>query len=103
MIGATFLPSYHSLTSLSGKDRRALRAKGHGLNPAVTVGSAGLSEAVLAEAERALGDHELVKVKIAGDGRAERRAIIDRICAALSAEHVQSLGKTALIFRNNPS
>ena len=37
--------------TLTGKQRRALRARGHGKNPAVTVGSAGLTEAVLAELE----------------------------------------------------
>ena len=87
---------------LTSKERRALRARAHGINPAVSIGSAGLTDAVLAETNRALDDHELVKIKVAIDDREERKAAIDRTCERLRAEHVQSLGKTALIFREAP-
>jgi RNA-binding protein len=88
---------------LTGKERRALRAKAHAMNPAVTIGSAGLSAAVLAEADRALDDHELVKVKIAHDERDARKALVVEMCASLNAEHIQSIGKTALIYRLHES
>ena len=85
--------------SLNGKQRRELRARAHGKNPAVTVGAAGLTDAVLAEVDRALDDHELVKIRLAHDERAHRRAMTEQICHRLSAEHIQSLGKTALVYR----
>ena len=48
---------------LSNVQRKQLRAIGHGLNPVVMVADKGLSEGVMAEMERALSDHELIKVR----------------------------------------
>ena len=49
---------------LSNVQRKQLRAIGHGLNPVVMVADKGLSEGVMAEMERALSDHELIKVRL---------------------------------------
>ena len=43
--------------------RRTLRAAGHHLAPVVQVGKEGVTEAVLAQVDQALIDHELIKVK----------------------------------------
>ncbi|MDP4918106.1 MAG: YhbY family RNA-binding protein, partial [Haliea sp.] len=40
-------------------DHKQLRAIGHKLKPVVTVAGNGLSDNVLQEVQRALGDHEL--------------------------------------------
>jgi RNA-binding protein len=87
---------------LDGKRKRALRARGHHLPVAVTVGASGVTAALLAEAERALDDHELVKLRLAAGDRALRAECLARICEALGAEHVQSIGRTALVFREHP-
>jgi len=78
-----------------------LRAIGHHLKPVVTVAGAGLSENVLAELDRALNDHELIKVKLAIDDRENRGEIAASICDQLKAEIVQSIGKVILILRRN--
>ncbi len=82
-------------------DNRQLRAIGHRLKPVVTLGNSGLSEGVLNELNRALNDHELIKVKIAGDDREERAELVARMAEACSAEVVQQIGKTALLLRRN--
>lgn len=84
---------------LTGKQRRALRALGHGRRPAVTLGAAGLSAAVLAEIETALEHHELLKLKFQAQDHAERSALVKEICLRTRAEPVQTLGRTALIYR----
>ncbi len=58
--------------ALTPADRKALRARAHHLDPVVMIGDAGLSRAVLAEADRALGAHELIKIRVLGDDRAQR-------------------------------
>jgi len=88
-------------STLTGKARRALRARAHGINPAVTIGVAGVSDAVLAETDRALDDHELVKVRIVHEDREVRRHCVGVLCEKLDAQHIQSLGKTALIYREH--
>ncbi len=57
---------------LTPKERQALKARAHGLKPVVLLGNAGLSPPVLKEIDRALTAHELIKVKVPGDDRAER-------------------------------
>ena len=54
---------------LSERQRRYLRGLGHALNPVLLIGNAGVSPAVVAEATRALHDHELIKVKFRGAER----------------------------------
>jgi len=53
---------------------KQFRTLGHALKPIVTIAGNGLSENVLAELERALSDHELVKVKT-GDTRTRHSQI----------------------------
>ena len=84
---------------LTGKQRRSLRALAHGRRPAVTLGAAGLTPAVLAEIETALEHHELLKLKIQAGDSTERSALVQEICAKTHAEPVQAIGRTALIYR----
>ena len=68
-----------SLT-LTPAQRSEKRAQAHGLKPTVLVGDQGLSAAVLAEIDRALSAHGLIKVRVAGDDRDARAAMLEAIC-----------------------
>lgn len=83
---------------MNSKQRKKLRAIGHSLNPAVTVAGNGLSEAVLAELNRALDDHELIKVKVVGD-RDERKEIVDVIATLNETQIIQTISGIALVYR----
>lgn len=78
---------------------KQLRAIGHKLKPVVTVSGNGLSAGVMAELDRALTQHELVKVKLAVGGREARAEITDELCGKAGAELVQSIGNVILILR----
>lgn len=84
---------------LSNDDKKRFRAIGHKLKPIVAVGGKGPTESVLAELERALEDHELIKVKLAAMEREDRQQVIEHICQQTGAELVQSIGRTVLLFR----
>ncbi len=88
--------------SLTPAERSAKRAQAHALKPSVLVGEQGLSEAVLAEIERALRAHDLIKVRVAGDDRAERTRMLETICERLGAAPVQSIGRMLVVFRPLP-
>ncbi|MEQ8660804.1 MAG: ribosome assembly RNA-binding protein YhbY [Gammaproteobacteria bacterium] len=87
---------------LTAVDKRKLRQSAHHLKPIVLVGQQGLSAAVLAEIERALFDHELIKIRFRGMGRELRTQEIARAAAALDAEVVGSVGGTAVLYRRKP-
>lgn len=84
--------------TLSAKQTRQFRAVGHRLKPVIIV-SGDLSQGVLAEAERALEDHELIKVKVNAEDREEKKALVAALCAQTRAELVQLIGNVALIHR----
>lgn len=79
--------------------KKQLRNIGHQLTPVVTVAERGITEGVASELERALNDHELIKIKLAINEPSARKIISAEICEQLNAELVQNIGKVALIFR----
>ena len=85
--------------SLTEQQKREFRQRGHTLKPVVTIGSAGLTDAVTREIDLSLEHHELMKVRVSAANRDQRRKIISRLCAACQAELVQSIGNIALLYR----
>lgn len=87
----------------SSKELRQFRAQAHSLRPIVTVASKGLSPSVLEEVNRALTDHELIKVKVSVGDRTEREVVIAALCEQSDAHLVQRIGNIATLIRHNPS
>jgi len=87
---------------LSPALRRQLRARAHALKPVIWVGDAGVTDALLAEADRALSDHELVKVRLPAVDRTQRGVLAQRLCDALGAHEVQAIGRVRVIYRQRP-
>ena len=85
--------------SLSPAERKALKASAHHLKPVLMIGDAGLSDTVMAEAQRALLAHGLIKVRVLGDDRARREALMRELCAALGCAPVQMIGKLLVVYR----
>ncbi len=86
---------------LKAAQKKNLRSLAHHLKPLVTVADKGLSESVVAEIERALNDHELIKVKLRGE-RDIRKAWALSIAGQCKAELVQSIGQVACFYRKHP-
>ncbi|MEX2482778.1 MAG: ribosome assembly RNA-binding protein YhbY [Gammaproteobacteria bacterium] len=87
---------------LSPVEKRKLRQSAHHLKPVVLVGQHGLTSAVMAEIERALFDHELIKVRFRGHDRDTRAEEIGRVATELTADVVGLIGGTAVLYRENP-
>lgn len=85
--------------TLSNDDKKRLRGIGHRLKPVVTIAGKGLSEAVLAEIDRALTDHELIKIKLAVPDRQLRQQTIADLCAQTGVQVIQHIGHVVLLFR----
>jgi RNA-binding protein len=85
--------------TLTGKQRRRLRALGHALDPVVQVGKDGLSEAFVAAVDQALIDHELIKVRILDTTELPRHEVADALAAKTGSDVAQVLGNTFLLYR----
>lgn len=87
--------------ALSKRARSHLRRLSHPLRPVVMIGGKGLSTAVLAELDRALEHHELVKVQLAIDDREARAEAARELASRTASEIVQQIGKIACLYRRN--
>jgi RNA-binding protein len=87
---------------LTAQERKALKAQAHGLEPVVTIGGKGLTDAVIREIDFALKSHELLKVRAGAMDRHERAAAFDAICEKTGAQPVQHVGKVFVIYRKKP-
>ena len=89
------------MPGLSPAERQKLKGRAHKLEPVVIVGGDGLSAAVVAEIDRSLKSHELIKVRVNAERRG-RDAVLKEICAKTGAQPVQHIGKILVLFRQNP-
>jgi len=87
---------------LNNEQKKRFKSIGHHLKPVLIVAENGLTEGVQAELDRALNDHELIKVQFRVTERDDRRALMDALCEAGNCELVQAIGKMALVYRRNP-
>jgi RNA-binding protein len=94
-------PKKHSLMP-SGALRKALRAAGHHLSPIVQVGKEGVTPAVLAQLDEALGAHELVKLKVGTETPEDRFGVAEQLAATPDTHLAQIIGRVILVYRKHP-
>ena len=84
---------------LSENQRRFLRGRAHALKPIIQIGNNGLTDAVAKETNRALKDHELIKVRAPGADRAARDALLADLARRTGSTLVQRIGHVAVLYR----
>jgi putative YhbY family RNA-binding protein len=87
---------------LTPAERQTLKGRAHRLRPVVRVGAGGLTPPVLAEVDRALWAHELIKIRVMGEDRDARERLLAEVCAATGATPVQHIGRILVIYRERP-
>ena len=87
---------------LTPRERAHLKARAHALEPVVQIGGSGITDGVVAEVDRALTAHELIKVRVGSDDRADRAATGDELCARVNAAPVHRVGKVLILWRPRP-
>jgi RNA-binding protein len=85
--------------TLSEKQKKHLRRLAHPLNPIVMLGNAGLTDGVVNELERALTDHELVKVQARVGERDTRNQVLEELAARTASTLVQRIGHVGVFYR----
>ena len=86
---------------MDSAQRKALKAKAHKLDPLVQIGAKGLTDEVVAEVDRALRAHQLIKVRAATLERPARSEAFQSLCERTRAELVQEVGKVLVLYRKS--
>ena len=84
---------------LTSKERSELRAQANAIDTTLIVGKDGVTENVIAEAERLLTARELVKGKVLETALMSAREVSDEICEATGADGVSCVGSKFVIYR----
>jgi RNA-binding protein len=90
---------YNRAVALSEKQKKHLRRLAHPMSPIVMLGNAGLTEGVINELDRALNDHELVKVAARVGDRVSRDTALGDLAQRTSSEIVQRIGHVGVFYR----
>ncbi|KKN13032.1 hypothetical protein LCGC14_1010470 [marine sediment metagenome] len=85
--------------AVTDKQKRYLKGLAHPLKPVVMIGNSGLTDTVLSEIDNALTHHELIKVRVSGQERADRKAMLDEIADKTSADLVLIIGHIGGFYR----
>lgn len=89
--------------TISTRARSHLRSLAHGLRPVVQVGAEGLSEALVRATDQALGEHELIKVKLGQGFAGERKQAARQLAEATEADLTQVIGRVIVLYRPRPA
>lgn len=92
---------YNAAMPLTEKQRKYLRRLAHPLNPVVMLGNAGLTDSIVKEAERALHDHELIKVSARLGDRESRDAALGTLAQRTASELVQRVGNVGVLYKRS--
>jgi RNA-binding protein len=84
---------------LTERQRRYLRGLAHPLKPVVMIGDSGLSDGVIKETDRALHDHELIKVRVRGAERDQRDALLADLAQRTKSAFIHRIGHVAVLYR----
>ena len=84
---------------LISKQRSEFRAQANELDTTLMVGKDGVTENVIAEADRLLTARELVKGKVLETALMSAREVSDAICEATGAEGISCVGSKFVIWR----
>ena len=86
---------------ISEKKKRDLKGQSHHLKPVILLGTNGLTDAVHAEIERALYDHELIKIKLCSKEKSEKDALTTAICEHHDATLINQIGHVIAIYKKS--
>ena len=90
-----------STPPLTNAAKRELKARAQRLEPVVKIGHAGVTSEFLASLDRALSDHELVKIRFT-DFKEEKKTLAPQIAEKTGSELIARVGNVAVFFRARP-
>ena len=89
------------MSTLSGPQLRALKARAQRLEPILKLGKAGLSDAFFAALETALDQHELIKLRFEAL-KDQKKELIPQLVERTRSQLILRVGNVAVLYRRRP-
>lgn len=86
---------------LTTKERALLKGKASTMDPIFQIGKNGVTAAVIEEIEKALFDHELIKVSVLKTADLSAKSVISELADAVEAEAVQAIGNRIILYKRS--
>lgn len=81
-------------------ERKELKSQAHHLKPVIMIGKLGMTEALIKATDKALLDHELIKVKFQ-DFKDEKKQLADELAKKTNAAVIDIIGNILILYREN--
>jgi RNA-binding protein len=81
--------------------RKKLKAQAHHLKPVVMIGQKGLTDSLIKTIDKALVDHELIKIKFI-DYKDEKKELTNEIGEKTNAAIIGLIGNILILYKENP-
>jgi RNA-binding protein len=89
------------MDQLTQRQRRNLKRQAHPIKPRVQIGRNGINEAAIANIDKTLIDHELIKIKYL-EHKNERKTLTAKIAEETRSHIIDEIGNTATLYRISP-
>lgn len=86
------------MNELSSKQRKVLEKFAQPMNALVQVGGAGMTEQQIAQIDRCLADHELIKIKF-NEFKDDKKPLTEQVATQTKATIVRIIGNVAILYR----
>ncbi len=86
------------MPALTPAQRKYLKRLAHALKPVVLVGKQGMSESLIGATDRALNEHELIKVRF-NEFKEDKHELSARLVEATGSALCGIVGNTATLYR----
>ncbi len=84
--------------TLNSKQRKFLEKNAQPLSPDVLIGGAGVTEAQIAQIDKMLADHELIKVKF-NEFKEDKKELTEQIVQKTNSTFVRTIGNVSTLYR----
>jgi RNA-binding protein len=86
---------------LNPREKKLLKKLSHDLKPLIRIGKNGVTPATIANIDKALKDHELIKIKYL-EHKDQKKTLTRQIIEETGSTLINQIGNTATLYRESP-
>ena len=87
---------------ITTREKKLLKKIAHNIKPLIQIGKNGVTPGTIANIDKALKDHELIKIKYL-EHKAEKKNLTRQIIEETGSDLINQIGNTATLYRESPN